>query len=131
MTIGATNVNYESAGQDQVPLSGDSNTKLVFIDTGDSLLDRTEVVYSVKRPRANPSSPGGYTQARTHVLLKRPYVDATTGERTIGTAKFEINTDVRETEANLQFMVAAISHITSQMAAAGSLEDFATQQSLD
>lgn len=78
------------------------NTLKAYCSSDADELTRREFDFTVKDPKVNASSVGGYTQGRAVMLFKSPFVKAT-GDRTVNTVRvemaYDIETDASEREA--------------------------------
>jgi hypothetical protein len=97
---GATTV-AATAGDDQllVPLGINNNTNVVFYDDDGAYSSRRTATFSVKEPKINASSPGGYTQERRTVVFRRP-ITLANGETTVETLRVEHSTATETLESD-------------------------------
>jgi len=70
-------------------------------DTEYDFLTRTLFDFSVKDPVQLDSAPGGYTQARETVVIKRP-ITLTNGNRTVNTITITVSRDPETSAADLK-----------------------------
>lgn len=73
-------------------------THKVLLNDGAAFVSQKTVDFTVKEPRVSASSPSGYTQARSIVLLKVPKILAD-GSRTVNTLRIEFAGDINTTDA--------------------------------
>lgn len=102
--------------QGQLTGTYDSGTKLTAHYLGDDdFLSRATVEFTVKKPIAQSSAPGGYTQIREQIVIKRPMTLAN-GNRTINTATLSFARDPEMSSTDfmsLQLEVAQILGFTA------------------
>lgn len=107
----------KSAGLTKVTAKYDDDT---------DFLTRTLMEFSVKDPVVQSTAPGGYTQARETVFVKKPMTLAN-GNRTVNTINITISRDPEMTEADLlAFRLEA-----TQLIGLSSLDDFYLSHSLN
>jgi hypothetical protein len=94
---GGTDVTLSTLG-----VQGNKNTLIFSTDTAN--LTRRIIEFSVKPYAVSDSAPGGYTQQRATMLLKKPKVLAN-GNRTVNTARYELAYDPETTNAEIEEMV--------------------------
>lgn len=75
-----------------------------YIDEGLSFQARQEVTFSTKVPKISPSGPGGYTQARSVILLKKPKTLANL-KNTVNTLQLSLSVDPETSAAEVQNML--------------------------
>lgn len=81
-------------------LGGTQGVGSYYVATGsETLNDRMTVEITQKPSKANASSPGGYTQVRTEMVLKSPLTLAD-GTVTIQTVRMSVSTDRSESDSN-------------------------------
>lgn len=68
--------------------------------TGVTQLTRTAIDFSVKQPKVNAGSPGGFTQGRSIVKITSPKVLANL-KRTLNSIKIELSFDPETTDAEV------------------------------
>jgi len=94
-------------------------------DTETDFLTRTTIEFSIKDPVALSSAPGGYTQARSTVFIKKPMTLAN-GNRTVNTLSITLSRDPEMTSTAL----AALRLEACQFLGKGSFDDFYLSHSL-
>ncbi|DAD49893.1 coat protein [ssRNA phage ESE017] len=88
-----------------------NNSELnAYIDEGLSFQARKEVAFSVKVPKVSVSAPGGFTQARSTVILKSPKTLAN-GNRTVNTVSIQLSVDPETTAAEVTTMLNAAAQL--------------------
>lgn len=102
-----------------------TNELNVFIDESLAFQLRQEAQFSVKVPKVSSTAPGGYTQARSTALLKKPKVLAN-GKRTVNTLQLQLSVDPETTAAEVQNMLVT----AGQMLTDSDYADFWKAQSL-
>jgi len=106
-------------------LQDSSNEHEVFFDST-TLLNRKTAKFSTKRPKVSAGAPGGYTQARSTVLIKQPFTLAN-GNTTYVTVSITLSVDPELSQTEID----NLRYYGSDALANASLDDFWRSQSLD
>jgi len=85
-------------------------THKVMLNDGAAFVSQKTLDFSVKEPRVSNSSPSGYTQARSIVVLKFPKILAD-GSRTVNTLRLECSSDINTTDAERLTMRSAAAQL--------------------
>lgn len=85
-------------------LSRSQGSISTYIDEALAFQLRQEIVFSTKTPKVSSSAPGGYTQARSVVLLKKPKVLANL-RNTVNTLQLSLSVDPETTSVEVQNML--------------------------
>jgi len=124
-------VTYEDVTQSLVKLYDTPDSMVCYVDTvANDVQTRTEVTFTVKRPRANAGSPGGFTQQRYVISGKRPYI-AADGSRSFSTFSITTGVDIRESALNVTYFLTLLSSLAEMAKVGGTLDSFAIDQSVD
>lgn len=95
-----------------VKLGGDLTSHTAYFG-GTSYSDRNDLTFTVKAPKPNATSPGGFTQGRSVVFIKVPRTLAN-GDKTSDTIKIEMSKDVETVAADSLEMRRVIAQVLTE-----------------
>jgi hypothetical protein len=98
--IGGTFAAPTGGTADQLSAFGGKSEMIARFDADTEYLTSKEAVFTVKEPTVSANAPGGYTQARTLLLLKFPRV-LDNGNRTVDTLRVELSVDPEATSSEI------------------------------